>query len=396
VILVKRSSGTRIVFDATGNAAVEGMARERKEREDKEREERDMMPAIAESLLTWDAMASFVGNGYMKLEQVISQDLVDAAVKEINHELGVAQGSTDQFKAKTFASEDAITDLFNRSVLPYVMARLLGDDYGRMKYRQGAGQLALRFPGDACVGKTAQSNEAHFKNIASHWHIDGCANGFIKGVTDHYGEVRNFDVLVGVCLSETKSENSGELVCWPGSHDRLSAWLAVDDNMKKLKEKGNVHLPTGEGTPSVFEGLAPVSCLAKPGDVYVANYMVAHAIAPNASPHIRYAVYFRVKGPGFRVGGREVGGCEVSMLQPWVHWNQDVFNGESKVGEGGGGGGKGATPLTGKASGGEEEWESYDEALMKEEGKLEVRGGWPERSGSSTHCITHQHNFRNN
>ena len=51
-------------------------------------------------------------------------------------------------------------------------------------------QLALRFPGDACPGNTAKSNDAHFNNIASHWHIDGCASDFIKGVTDHYGEVR--------------------------------------------------------------------------------------------------------------------------------------------------------------------------------------------------------------
>ena len=33
------------------------------------------------------------------------------------------------------------------------------------------------------------------------WHIDGCPGDFIKGVTDHYGEIHNFDVLVGVLLN---------------------------------------------------------------------------------------------------------------------------------------------------------------------------------------------------
>jgi hypothetical protein len=70
------------------------------------------------------------------------------------------------------------------------MKLLLGDKKGGGSFKQHAGQLALRFPGDACPGDTAKSNDAHFNNIASHWHIDGCANDFIKGVTDHYGEVR--------------------------------------------------------------------------------------------------------------------------------------------------------------------------------------------------------------
>ena len=38
------------------------------------------------------------------------------------------------------------------------------------------------------------------------WHIDGCPGDFIKGVTDHYGHIHNFDVLVGVLLNRVDDE----------------------------------------------------------------------------------------------------------------------------------------------------------------------------------------------
>ena len=41
------------------------------------------------------------------------------------------------------------------------------------------------------------------------------------------------------------------------------------------------------------------NCIGKAGDVFLANYMTAHFIAPNTSPYIRYAVYFRITGPKF-------------------------------------------------------------------------------------------------
>jgi hypothetical protein len=35
-------------------------------------------------------------------------------------------------------------------------------------------------------------------------------------------------------------------------------------------------------------------CTAKTGDIVLCHYQLAHAIAPNMSPNIRYMVYFRV------------------------------------------------------------------------------------------------------
>lgn len=179
------------------------------------------MPAVAASLVSPEMLENFKRDGFVKLSKAVDEELIENALLEINKEMGQATGSNDQFKAKTFAKEAAITDLFNQSVIPFVMELLLGAKFRGGKYKQDGGQLALRFPGDACVGKTAKSNDAHLNKIAKGWHIDGLASDFIKGLTDHYGKAHNFDCLVGVCLSETKCPSSGELCTWPGSHDKI-------------------------------------------------------------------------------------------------------------------------------------------------------------------------------
>jgi ectoine hydroxylase-related dioxygenase (phytanoyl-CoA dioxygenase family) len=315
--LVARGSSNVMHF--VGNEDVNRVAAANFEVEEKQRERDSLLPAIAESLITNEWLSDFERNGFAKLPEAIDKDMINAALKEINRELGMSSATTDKFKAKTSLKDVGITDLFNKSVIPHVMEILLGKDH---TYRQHAGQIALRFPGDACVGNTAKSNPAHFEVIASHWHIDGCAGDFIPGVTDHYGEIHNFDCLVGVCLSPTVEPSSGELCCWPGSHERLSKWLDEGDNLQRLKQEGNKVLPNGAKTKELFKGLKPVNCLAQPGDVFLANYMTAHCIAPNQSPNIRYAVYFRVYGKHFQ---DRHGQAPESMLHPWLHWTDRLL-----------------------------------------------------------------------
>jgi uncharacterized Zn-binding protein involved in type VI secretion len=56
----------------------------------------------------------------------------------------------------------AVTDLFNKSMMPHILMKLLG---GGAPYRQGSGQLALRFPGDACVGDGCECPPEHFEGV---------------------------------------------------------------------------------------------------------------------------------------------------------------------------------------------------------------------------------------
>ena len=42
----------------------------------------------------------------------------------------------------------------------------------------------------------------------------------------------------------------------------------------------------------------PEPVLARAGDIVLSHYQLAHAAGPNTSPHVRYAVYFRLKRKG--------------------------------------------------------------------------------------------------
>ncbi len=60
-------------------------------------------------------------------------------------------------------------------------------------------------------------------------------------------------------------------------------------------------MPNGPHTDQLI-GSKVHHCIGKAGDVFLANYTTAHFVNANVSPKIRYAVYFRVKGPTFKQG----------------------------------------------------------------------------------------------
>ena len=96
------------------------------------------------------------------------------------------------------------------------------------------------------------------------WHIDGCPSDFVKGMTDHYGTIHNFDCLVGVLLSDVPEPMSGELVVYPGSHAELAAHFKTHPSLLgKLRHEGASHLPTGEQTDRLFRREA-VHCTGFP------------------------------------------------------------------------------------------------------------------------------------
>jgi hypothetical protein len=303
----------------------------------------DMQPFIAELVAKRESIATAAGkleadaiamcnaegrkaqlkhDGFTKFAGAIPPDVVRAAMAEINRELGMSSTTTDQFKAKTFAKHPAVRSLINQSMAPFICAELLGGTADSYRGQIGAGQLALRFPGDSCKNGTVECSDSRFRGQAQGWHIDGCASNFIPGTTTHYGEIHNFSVLLGCLLSDVPDERSGELCCFPGSHTALAEYFGSDNkkHLKTVKKKGNASLPNGEKTWDLFK--RPVfHGTGKAGDLFVANYMTAHFIAPNTSPHIRYAVYFRVQGPKFRAKVNAKGDARYeSMLNPWCDW----------------------------------------------------------------------------
>eukprot|EP00466_Bigelowiella_natans_P013342 jgi/Bigna1/75398/fgenesh1_pg.34_\ len=318
--LVKKGDPNRIVWrnwqDPEVMKRIEAKQKAIAEAEEKKRRERE---AHISSVLNADMVASMKRNGFHKFSGLVPKELVDNALKELNRRLGSVKGGVDKFKAKSFPDHPAITDLFNKSDIPHVVQRLLG--MPNMPY-QGAGQIAMRFPGDACPGGKVESSQSHLESTSKHWHIDGCPSMFAKGITDHWGEVHNFDALVGVLLSKVEAPQSGELCCFPGSHYELADYFKKK-GFKEVYSKG--HLPKGAESDKWIKG-KPFHGIGVPGDVFIANYMTAHFIAPNASPNIRYAIYFRVKGPYFNKKKKHF---PEPMLQPWMNW--PMINGSVEV-----------------------------------------------------------------
>ena len=145
----------------------------------------------------------------------VNPQLIKRALRLINFNLGSGRLEPQISKGRESSTEIEITSLFNDSLLPQICEAVLGPLPSGSSYHQGAGQLALRFPGDHCNGLSDISSEA-FMNIRRHWHIDGCASDFSPGSSDHYGTIHNFDMLVGVLLTDVPEEMSGELCCIHG------------------------------------------------------------------------------------------------------------------------------------------------------------------------------------
>jgi hypothetical protein len=142
---------------------------------------------------------------------------------------------------------------------------------------------------------------------------------FVTGVSDHYGTIHNFNMLIGCLLSDVPEPMSGELCCFPGSHTKLASFFKEQGNLDAVRTKGNKALPTGKKTDALFD--RPIfHGTGKAGDLFIANYLTAHFIAPNTAPDIRYAVYFRVSGPRFHAGKKKNGTRIDSLLDPWCDW----------------------------------------------------------------------------
>jgi len=280
------------------------------------------------SLLTPSLCRGLRDDGYCRIDGLVPAALVRAARTEINRSLGAGESGAGALKAKTLSTHAAVVALVTDSAVPRVLSELLGGGPEHFVAACVHGQIALRFPGDNCPEGWCPSNASaaevpslHWEHVRKGWHIDGCPNDIIPGLTDHYGSIQNFDALVGVLLSDVPEPMAGELVVYPGSHASLAAHFASNPQvLESIRTAGAGHLPTGAPTDRLFCRGA-VHCTGRAGDVFVANYMTAHLIAPNCSPDIRYAVYFRVTGPRFDAHRGASGGNVRSMLQPWLHWD---------------------------------------------------------------------------
>ncbi len=232
-------------------------------------------------------------NGYVVLPQAVPPALVSRARQSINHAMGqgIPQDELQTWNSQSFfpglARTEAISDLFNQSqVLPTLRA-LMGED---KVARVGGGQIALRFP-----------REPGTRPKAPGAHVDGMYspnNGVTKGT------LGSFTALAGVFLSEVSSQDAGNFCVWPGTHRLFSEYFR-EHGAKCLLEENQlppVALP------------APIQIEARPGDAVLAHYLLAHGVAWNVSPDVRYAIFFRVQVPEHKAHKVEV------LTDIWREW----------------------------------------------------------------------------
>lgn len=243
------------------------------------------------SKLSQSQRVSFMRNGFLQIRDAVPMKLVNAALRRINHELGVPGRMIDggvegaaKLAGNTSNCED-ILNLFNLSDAHGYAEALIGP--GRVAAPQGA-QIALRFP------ELGEPREP----LGTEWHTDGMRQG----------QLHPFSLLVGVTLSDVREPNAGNFTVFPGSHINLQHLLRENGTLDGYADQCvKAESVWGEGTlPDLG---TPVQLLASRGDIVLAHPNLAHRGGLNFSPDVRYQIYFRLKHVHY------------AALQPQAHEN---------------------------------------------------------------------------
>jgi len=263
--------------------------------------------------------AFFFAHGFLHLSGVVAPPLVAAALFEINKGLGKGINKENYHKPREdpqaahvryspeAAGHAAIAGLFSQSACPTLVESLMGP---RSFAYPSAGQIALTFPTDPPPGGVAAAAAwwNRPEQRARQWHIDGIhrkSKGFAAD------EIRNFTMLVGVYLSAAPADFCGNIAVHPGSHRQLEEHFRKEDPLLRLVD---------DELPSVGHQFNPAHQLhVQPGDVLLAHYQTAHTVPPNYSPHVRYAIYFRLTHSSRR-GQGQAAFSPVCMQHIWTEY----------------------------------------------------------------------------
>jgi hypothetical protein len=231
-------------------------------------------------------------DGYLMLPGLIPRPLVAAALQAINHSLGSAGMAPDLlpgYRARTFTPElvksPAILDLMTGSPLLAAAEAALGP--GNVRTSSEA-QIALRFPGPP--GAAGSPPVPHIDGISAP------GNGVPPGTLYH------FTALGAVFLSDVLEPDQGNFTVWPGSHRVVEAFFREHGPAGMIDRFPD--LPLGQ----------PRQVLARAGDAVLAHYQLAHGIAPNRGPHIRYASFHRL----FHTRHESLG--TRPLTDQWLEW----------------------------------------------------------------------------
>jgi hypothetical protein len=225
-------------------------------------------------VLDSSARQNIVDDGYTVLRNAVPRDLVDEALHAVNASLGqrgIDPAMLDKYRATTYCPElteaAPITDLLRRTAAWDAGQELIGRDRVRAP---GPAQIGLRFPLPPGSGPFPLQP-----------HIDGM---HAPENDVPMGHIFRFTMLVAVMLSDVESDDAGNFTVWPGSHVAYA---------EHFHQHGTTVL--AQGRMPNLRLRRPVQVRARAGDAVVAHYGLGHCVAPNLSPNIRYAVFFRLR-----------------------------------------------------------------------------------------------------
>lgn len=222
-------------------------------------------------------LEQFYSDGFVIVPGACSEKMCHRALRLVNKSLETQESNRD----KKIWTDPDIINLFNQnSTITNTVESLIGQ---KPPFLMGA-QIALRFPGTLCMPNTFLP--VPFYNDA--WHIDGLP-------TEGSGQttIKNFTMLVGVCLQDVLHDLHGNLMVFPRSHHVLQDYFQKEGF--EAAQNGLTKVPK---VPLAN----PIQVKMRTGDVIFAHYSLAHSIAPNCAHMIRTMVYFRINvhPEGFR------------------------------------------------------------------------------------------------
>jgi hypothetical protein len=229
-------------------------------------------------------------DGFVLVPGVVPRIMCDRALREINHSVGEGMNVADmpilrsQSYCPEITGEPVIRDLLAATPAWQLAESAIGAGRIRAEHH---GQIALRFPG-------LQDPPGEPRP-----HIDGMytpTNGVPKG------QINNFTALLAVFLSDLSAPYSGNFTVWPGSHLLNAAYFREHGPQSLLHGMPEVDLPPAH------------QVIARAGDIALVHYLVSHGVAPNVSPHVRYAIFFRLTHVDHEAQKWE------SMSAPWLQW----------------------------------------------------------------------------
>ena len=245
----------------------------------------------------------FIENGYFVQRAAVEPHLVQSIQSAITEHLPENASSTTKSVTNSFAPSLLKSTLIT-SLLHQVDVAATVDDIIGIQNICGIPRAQI-----AVVSRSSSSSSSRSSvrpaAATLKWHVDGM-NRYALG---------RFSLLLGIVITDCSLSGSGGLVVWPSSHRQVANYFRRRSSASS--SSSNEDVQTFCDQPPTLDS-TPVELLARPGDLIVCHYSLAHSKSLNVNmnaPYHRQIVYFRL---------RHVANDPHSLSNLYDGWNVNV------------------------------------------------------------------------